>query len=170
MNQYEPAESHLIFVIEPGIGARPILFGMTPSDVRNVLGLEPEWVDIMATENRKMRDYYPEFTGVDYDNNDQVYSVSFSPLGKIELWFGSVDLFDDEAGINPIAVFLKADANPYESYGFIIFDKIGVAVTGYHDNDKSQRALTVYKKGTWGLEDARPISAKELGEFPIDTR
>jgi hypothetical protein len=165
MNQNGSVESSLIFVIEPGVGPRPILFEMAPSDVRNVLGLEPEWVDTTPIEERKMREEYPEFIGVDYDNNDQVYSVSFSPLGKIELRFGSVNLFDDGAGINPITVFLKADPSPYESYGFIIFDKIGVAVTGYHNNDRSQRAITVYKEGTWGLENAKPISAKELGEF-----
>jgi hypothetical protein len=164
MNQNEPVKSSLVFVIEPGIGPRPILFGMTPSEVRNALGMEPEWIDINSTETRKMRDYYPEFIGVDYDNNDQAHSVSFSPLGKIELRFGSVNLFDDGAGINPITVFLKADPSPYESYGFIIFDKIGIAVTGYHNKDRSQRAITVYKEGTWGLENAKPISAKELGE------
>ena len=165
MDQYETKEPIPTLVIEPGVGVRPILFGMTPGDVRNALGMKPEWIDTTPIGKRKMREDYPEFIGVDYDNNDQVYSVSFSPLGKVELRFGSVNLFDDEAGINPITVFLKADPSPYESYGFIIFDKIGVAVTGYHNDDKSQRAITVYKEGTWGLEHARPISAKELGEF-----
>jgi len=149
------------FVIEPGTGVRPILFGMTPSDVRNVLGLEPESIDTTPSEVRKMREYYPEFVGVDYDSNEQVCSVSFVPLGKVELRFGSTNLFDDEAGINPLAVLLRVDPSPFESYGFIIFDKIGIAVTGYHDGDESQRAITVFK-GSWGLDHATPISAKEL--------
>jgi hypothetical protein len=165
MGQDEPVESVPIFVIEPGIGVRPILFGMTPNDVRNALGRAPEWTDTIPIEDRKMRECYPEFIGVDYDDNDQVYSVSFTPVGDVELQFASVNLFDDEVGINPIAVFLKADPSPCESHGFIIFDKLGIAVTGYHDNNESQRAITVYKTGTWGLEHARLISAKELGEF-----
>jgi hypothetical protein len=56
MNQNEPVESSLKIVIEPGVGARPILFGMSPNDVRNVLGLEPEWVDTTPIEYRKMRE------------------------------------------------------------------------------------------------------------------
>ena len=153
------------FVIEPGIGVSPIFFGMTPKDVRSALGLEPECIDTSPSELRKMREYYAEFVGVDYDSNEQVYSVSFAPLGRVSLRFGSTNLFDDEAGINPIAVLLKADPGPFESYGFIIFDGIGVAVTGYHDNAESQRAITVYRKGSWGLEHAKPMSAKELGEL-----
>jgi hypothetical protein len=153
------------FVIEPGIGVSPIFFGMTPKDVRSALSLEPECIDTSPSELRKMREYYAEFVGVDYDSNEQVHSVSFAPLGRVSLRFGSTNLFDDEAGINPIAVLLKADPGPFESYGFIIFDGIGVAVTGYHDNAESQRAITVYRKGSWELEHAKPMSAKELGEL-----
>jgi hypothetical protein len=35
-----------------------------------------------------MREYYPEFVGVDYDSNEQVYSVSFAPLGRVSLRLG----------------------------------------------------------------------------------
>src|SRR5262249_49454940 len=141
MDQNEAVKLIPPLVIEPNVGVSPILFGMAPADVRNALGLEPEWIDKTPIGMRKIREDYPEFIGVDYDDNDQVYSISFAPLGEVELRFASVNLFDDEEDINPIAVFLKADPSPYESHGFIIFDKIGVAVTGYHDNNESQRAI-----------------------------
>jgi len=60
-----------------------------------------------------------------------------------------------EATINGIAVtwdknFLKQlcqlDGSPKNAYGFIIFSKIGLAVTGIHDNDESQLAITAFCK------------------------
>ena len=60
-----------------------------------------------------------------------------------------------EATINGIAVtwdkaFLKElcllDGAPKNSYGFIVFSKFGLAVTGIHDNDESQTAITVFPK------------------------
>jgi hypothetical protein len=40
----------------------------------------------------------------------------------------------------------KADGAPRESFGFIVFGKLGIAVTGIHDNDESQLAITVFCK------------------------
>ncbi len=47
-------------------------------------------------------------------------------------------------------VFLKKlcrlDGSPKNAYGFIILGKFGLAVTGVHDSDASQLAITVFCK------------------------
>lgn len=40
----------------------------------------------------------------------------------------------------------KLDAAPWNAYGFIIFAKLGIAVTGIHDNDESQMAITLFDR------------------------
>lgn len=40
----------------------------------------------------------------------------------------------------------QIDGEPREVFGFIVLPKIGVAVTGIHDGDSSQLAMTVFPK------------------------
>lgn len=44
------------------------------------------------------------------------------------------------------------DGSPKNSYGFIVLGKLGIAITGVHDRDESQAAITVFNR-------------KELEEF-----
>jgi hypothetical protein len=41
------------------------------------------------------------------------------------------------------------DPHPFEWVGFIIFLEIGIALTGYHDGDTAQRAMTIFPQGRW---------------------
>lgn len=155
----------VVLEIEPNVGAKPILFGMKSPDVQSALRMQPKWTDNISLEPRKFREEYAQLIGVDYDFDDRVYSVSLAPppVANIELSFRGVKILGKGSDGNPLTVFAEADPNPYESYGFIIFDRIGIAATGYHDGDKSQRAITVYKIGTWlGLEAANRISPAQL--------
>ncbi len=61
-----------------------------------------------------------------------------------------------DATINGIAVtwnlhFLhllcEQDQSPRVVYGFIVFQRLGIAVTGIHDGDESQLAVTAFLKG-----------------------
>ena len=36
-----------------------------------------------------------------------------------------------------------------EVLGFLVFDRIGVTTTGYHDDDEDDLAITVYPRGAW---------------------
>ena len=53
------------------------------------------------------------------------------------------------SGADPVGVLVRADPNPFEWVGFVIFLAIGVAVTGYHDGDRPQRAVTAFAPGRW---------------------
>ena len=44
---------------------------------------------------------------------------------------------------------LKLDPDPLERVGFLVFTRIGITTTGYHDGDESQRAITVCPRDTY---------------------
>jgi hypothetical protein len=43
----------------------------------------------------------------------------------------------------------REDGEPIDSIGFIIFYKLGIAMTGFHDGQDSQKAISVFRKGLW---------------------
>ena len=43
----------------------------------------------------------------------------------------------------------EKDGSPRDVYGFIVLTKLGIAVTGIHDDDESQLAVTVFEKGAF---------------------
>ncbi len=42
-----------------------------------------------------------------------------------------------------------ADGAPRESAGFIVCDHLGIAMTGFHDGDQSQLAISCYSRHDW---------------------
>lgn len=57
------------------------------------------------------------------------------------------------------------DGSPKDVYGFIVFISLGIAVTGIHDQDKSQLAITVFSRGDFDdlLKDARAFQLPSEG-------
>lgn len=43
----------------------------------------------------------------------------------------------------------RLDEMPLLIHGFVVMKDLGIAITGVHDDDKSQRALTVFKAGAF---------------------
>lgn len=48
-----------------------------------------------------------------------------------------------------LSSLIEKDGAPYECLGYLIFFNLGIAVTGFHDDDESQKAITVFRKGDW---------------------
>lgn len=45
----------------------------------------------------------------------------------------------------------ERDGNPSDVYGFIVLPSLGIAVTGIHDDDRSQMAITVISKDDFDI-------------------
>jgi hypothetical protein len=88
-----------------------------------------------------------------------VQDLSFCPDKSITVTFQGSDLLNDNERFN---VLLKADEEPVERLGFLVFPKIGIAVTGFHDGKKSQRALTVYARGAFDVSKFKPYDTAKL--------
>ena len=43
----------------------------------------------------------------------------------------------------------KNDGKPREVYGFVVLCNLGIAITGIHDDDVSQMAITVFNRGAF---------------------
>lgn len=131
--------SDLIF--NPYVGVGPIRFGMTPLEVEKALG-KPDSTSISGRgETEEVRG---EIT-VRYDSeSNDVVEVSFGPDSGLkfqnEYLYSSSDL---------TKYLTSKDSQPVECFGYLLYLNLGIAATGFHDNDEDQRAISVFKKGRW---------------------
>lgn len=73
-----------------------------------------------------------------------VAEVYFLPEADVSLC--GIDVFGDAAAFKNLCVL---DGNAKEFMGFIILFRLGVTMTGFHDGDKAQQAITAFEKGRW---------------------
>lgn len=142
------------FNIKPYEGAGELLLGMTPEDVSLIFG-PPNRTRINASqETRESR----EDGGLQtfYSPKDrQLVEIGFSP-NISGLTFRDMSVFL-ERPLEIFKEFLKEDNEPYESVGFIVLFKIGVTLTGFHDNSPDDRAVTLFERGRWDADqDLKP--------------
>jgi hypothetical protein len=137
----------MAFDLIPYVGSLPIRFGMTPAEVREALG-EPDSV----TSNRKgERDERRGETNVRYGSNNQnVVELAFGP--HVPVLYKGVSLFEDPRALATLA---RDDPAPVEVLGFLLFLGLGIALTGVHDRDPNQLAISVFERGRWDHLQAR---------------
>jgi len=130
------------FDIKPYRGALPITFGMSRDKVRLLIGQPdssfPIWDSSGVTENYK-RDKF----NVGYTNAGIVNHLGFSP-GGAELAIIGQPIWAKGEYPDPNPTLLALDPSPFEVVGFWLFLTIGITTTGYHDDESSQQAVTVF--------------------------
>jgi hypothetical protein len=145
-----------IFRFIPGYGILPIIFGMKPEAVQQALGAKPVRIQRSDPLPGQIREDYEDFIGVDYDKDGNAFNVAFLPK-MAEVVFEGRRLVSQSRVLNPLRTLYRFDNSPVEDVGFVIFPNIGAAVTGYHDGEVSQRAINLFKPGSWEIEKAQPI-------------
>jgi hypothetical protein len=134
------------FDLSPFVGALPIAFGMTRNDVHAILDLPdvsfPVWDKSGTCDGR-----HTLRMNVGYDNSGIVNHVGFGP-GGVNLRILGSELWTAANQPDPKSTLLKLDPDPLERVGFLLFTRLGITTTGYHDDDESQRAIRVYPRGT----------------------
>ena len=128
------------FDIQSYVGAIPIRFGMSRVEVRSLIPSSPK------TSGQQQDDYFG-FVRVGYEQ-DKVVELGFTP-GNFHLRFSGHEIWRPSEQPDPLPLFLRRDSQPLEIYGFLIFRELGITVTGYHDDDASQRAITCFVRGRW---------------------
>lgn len=135
------------FSAEPYCGALPIKFGMAPEDVAMELGkptrVTTNWLGELDQSWGSVSVRYSKEQGV---------AVEIALLPSTKLLFGDIDLFRCD---NPIGILMQHDSIPYESLGFIVFMELGMTITGFHDRDDAQRAITMFQRGRWDAQKPR---------------
>jgi hypothetical protein len=79
-----------------------------------------------------------------------VFPYTFATIGDIEITWDEVFL----------RRACERDSNARNVLGFIVLNRLGIAVSGIHDGDESQLAVTVYAKGLFDdlLPQGTPFS------------
>lgn len=139
--------THLEFVLIPYVSAGPIRFSMTPDDVARLLG--PPDTLVPTTFGEPVRNEQRGNVGVRYDAAGSVAELGFAPGAPVVFDGARVFELDD-----PVAFFC-ARAEPQEILGFLVFLALGVTLSGYHDDDLSQRALCFFARGRFDRFAAR---------------
>jgi hypothetical protein len=130
------------FDIQPYTGALPITFGMGREQVHRLLG--PPDSNFPIWDGSGVSEHYKEDRfNIGYTNSGNVNHLGFSP-GGAELTIRGQLIWTREKQTDPNPTLLTLDPAPVEVVGFWFFLTIGVTTTGYHDDDPSQHAVTVF--------------------------
>jgi hypothetical protein len=128
-----------VFSLVPYVGAIPVTFEMSSTDVESVIG-PPSSVE---TNFIGERDERRDGLSIRYSIADgKVVEVSFLP--GVDLVFEGRNMFKEPDLVGYLRQF---DQEVYEYMGFLIFLDLGITVTGFHDNDDAQKAIVAFRKG-----------------------
>jgi hypothetical protein len=131
----------IAFTIEPNIGPLPLRFGMTPKDVEAILGAPDE----VSSSHFGSRAEQRKNLSLGYSKKDEkLIQAVFSPGSKV--MFQGKDLFRQR---DPIALLRKIDSSPQLCVGFVVFPKLGIRFSGFHDDDDDQKAIGVTNSSYW---------------------
>lgn len=119
----------------------PVRFGMDEIEVRAVLG-EPGSESTDRGGNRVLR--YDRLIVTIGPNG--VLEIGISPGSPTSL--AGIDLFSSPLALEAVC---QMDGAPQEYLGFLVFLNLGITMTGFHDDDESQKALTVFAPGRWDI-------------------
>jgi hypothetical protein len=132
------------YSITPHVGAKPLLLDMSPSDVESVLGQ----AQMKSRTFQKELTYDYEFLNVGFDKADRVCHIGFVPGSCVE--YDGLSVWTKEA-FNWLCIL---DGSPKEVVGFVVLLSLGLAFTGFHDGDESQKAVSLFAGGRY--DDLKP--------------
>ena len=133
------------FEIVPLVGTTSVQFGMVPDEVAVRLGSPDQ-----TTKNYlRQRVEFRSFMNIAYslDAFPRLCNIGFGRQME-NVIFKEVNLFQSPSTqvIEHLATF---DESPLEYLGFVVFLELGLALTGFHDQDESQKAVSLFEKGAW---------------------
>lgn len=156
MAKAKPKKPVFEFTVEPGVGALPIKFGMTAKQVAAELG-KPESKQVNwlgnTNENRFMSNIRVGYS----KETELVFDMSCCKDKAIAVMFQGIDLLHDNSRFE---VLLKADGEPMELLGFLVFPKLGIGLSGYHG--RMAKTVSVYDPSTVDLAKYKPYDPKLL--------
>lgn len=134
------------YIITSHIGVGSIKFGMQRVEIYNEIG--------MSSRSRKSR-FSSEVTEFWYENGLQLTFSDQESLLEVSLYpslscveFRGIRLFE-EPGVDVMKKLRDLDHNPLEKVGVTIFLKLGIAVTGFLNENDDQKSVSVFAEGRW---------------------
>lgn len=143
-----------------GVGMIPLRFDMSVDEVHAALGQPPRVVLENPSGETGREEHFNDFVGVHYNKNDRLYSVVFA--GSVDLILDDVPLLGNGTIDAALQKLLEMDSEPLEEYGFVVFDKLGIAITGILIDVDDDLAVTIVRPGTWPLDTKKPLLMSRL--------
>lgn len=133
-------------------GLRPALLGMTRAEVDAVLGDHPR-ADGVGLKGEEAFRYHSDHVRVVL-RQDRAVEIALVP--PVQVSFRGRSFFEDGEVWRDL-VELAGDAQ--EVLGFIVLRDLGLTLTGFHDGDRAQLAVTAFETGRWDAlsDQMRPL-------------
>jgi hypothetical protein len=131
------------FEIVSYVGPKPLLFGMTQNEAQCTVG-PPLKTSVNNLGERNSQ--YESFSIRYSPQSGALVEVGFSSDANVTIH--GVELFRHPEAFPTL---LQEDSCPFEYFGFVILLDLGITLTGFHDHDVSQRAITAFTRGRWDL-------------------
>lgn len=131
----------MIFDIKPYEGVGPFRFGMNEDEVRAHIRQ-----DIKRVIDREGNICYQLIECRMCFDKETEKLVSIGLYPESNAMYDGLQLFHDESAF---VKMIKLDGSPFETVGFIVLLNLGMTMAGYHDNDESQKSITVFTRGLW---------------------
>jgi hypothetical protein len=134
-------------------GLHPLLIGMSREQLDRVMHEEPKvspsriaGEETLQFENANARVVMRE---------GRIVEIALTPPASV--LFEDKPLFQDPSVWRAV---VAGDGDAQECLGFIVLQQSGLTLTGFHDNDPAQLAVTAFELGRW---DAMQGQMKPLG-------
>lgn len=150
------------FCIKPYLGFDCVQFGMTPDQVAIELG-KPDFQEIGVLDELSEYRWHNDLVAT-FDNSSNVLvELGFGPT-ILDLEYEGL-LFFRQPAKNVLKQLVDLDGAPYEDLGFVVLFSLGIALTGFHNNEKDElndKAVTIFAPGRWDdLKDQlKPFKGK----------
>lgn len=127
------------YKIVPYEGAIPVRFGDSQDKIVALLG-EPR-VRSKSFRGEPILDY--DLVNIGFASTGGAIHVGFLPGSSVTI-----------CGIDPFAPsafdkLIELDGEPMEVFGTIVLLRLGITLSGFHDGDESQKAVTAFVRGEY---------------------
>jgi hypothetical protein len=131
------------FQIDKG-GFAPLLIGMSRHEIDEVL-------DELPTPDRAGLDGEEAFRYIDSHvrvvmRNNQAVEIALVPPAQVS--FRGKPVFENHSVWREI---VAVDGEASQFLGFIVLRRLGLTLTGFHDVDRGQLAITAFEHGRWDV-------------------
>lgn len=135
----------MTLTIEPYEAVGPLRFGMSQDEVVAAMG-NPQRVTKNRSGNAVL--WFGEVNAI--MEGDHLAEVGLGPQAPVSVC--DVHPFTDPDALNKLC---KLDGDPREVLGSIVLRRIGVTLGGFHDQDESQKGITVFSRGRWDVLESQ---------------
>jgi hypothetical protein len=129
----------MIFEINPYVGAGKLFFGMTTEQIQGVLGPP----DFSRRERTAVVPFFRTYQlRLSVDQVDGLREIEF--LDHADIRFRQTNLWGD--GLLKVA---RQDPAAVICGAVLVLPQFGIASTGFHNDEPSERSIAVFRRGVW---------------------